>query len=45
VDIEAGKIIVNGEKELEFVPVPPFMMEILEAGGLREYIKQNRAKW
>ena len=45
VDIEAGKIIVNGEKELEFVPVPPFMMEILEAGGLREYIKQNRTKW
>jgi 3-isopropylmalate/(R)-2-methylmalate dehydratase small subunit len=45
VDIEAGKIIVNGEKELEFVPVPPFMMEILEVGGLREYIKQNRDKW
>ena len=45
VDIEAGKIIVNGEKELEFVPVPPFMMEILEVGGLREYIKQNRSKW
>ena len=45
VDIEAGKIIVNGKKELEFVPVPPFMMEILEVGGLREYIKQNRDKW
>ena len=45
VDIEAGKIIVNGEKELEFIPVPPFMMEILEVGGLREYIKRNRAKW
>jgi len=45
IDISAGKIIVNGEKELEFVPVPEFMMEILEVGGLREYIKQNRAKW
>ena len=45
VDIEAGKIIVNGKKELEFIPVPPFMMEILEVGGLREYIKQNRDKW
>ena len=45
VDNEAGKIIVNGKKELEFVPVPPFMMEILEVGGLREYIKQNRDKW
>ena len=45
VDIEAGKIIVNGKNKLEFVPVPPFMMEILEVGGLREYIKQNRDKW
>lgn len=45
VDLAKGKIIVNGEKELSFVPVPEFMMEILEAGGLREYIKQNRAKW
>jgi len=45
IDISAGKIIVNGEKDLEFVPVPEFMMEILEVGGLREYIKQNRNKW
>ena len=45
IDISAGKIIVNGEKDLEFVPVPEFMMEILEVGGLREYIKQNREKW
>ena len=45
VDLAKGKIIVNGKKELSFVPVPEFMMEILEAGGLREYIKQNRAKW
>lgn len=45
IDNSAGKIIVNGEKELAFVPVPPFMMEILQVGGLREYIKQNRDKW
>lgn len=45
VDISAGTIIVNDEKELEFIPVPEFMMEILEIGGLREYIKQNRDKW
>jgi 3-isopropylmalate/(R)-2-methylmalate dehydratase small subunit len=45
IDISKGKIIVNGEKELEFVPVPEFMMEILKVGGLREYIKQNRDKW
>jgi len=45
VDLVNGKIIVNGVKELEFKPVPGFMMEILRASGLREYIKKNRAKW
>jgi len=45
VDLAKGKIVVNGEKELDFVPVPEFMMEILEDGGLREYIKKNRDKW
>jgi 3-isopropylmalate/(R)-2-methylmalate dehydratase small subunit len=44
IDISEGKIIVNSE-ELEFIPVPEFMKEILDAGGLREYIKENRAKW
>ncbi len=45
VDLSAGKIIINGSKELSFTPVPEFMMEILSIGGLREYIKENRAKW
>ena len=45
VDLVEGTIIVNGTKTLSFVPVPEFMMEILAAGGLREYIKQNRDKW
>lgn len=45
VDLTAGKIIINGTKELSFTPVPEFMMEILSIGGLREYIKENRAKW
>lgn len=45
VDLAKGKILVNGSKELDFVPVPNFMMKILDAGGLREYIKDNRDKW
>jgi 3-isopropylmalate/(R)-2-methylmalate dehydratase small subunit len=45
VNMSKGKIIVNGMKELDFVPVPEFMMEILETGGLREFIKKNRDKW
>ena len=45
IDLAKGKIIVNGCKELDFVPVPSFMMQILDAGGLRDYIKENRNKW
>ncbi len=45
VDLVEGTIIVNGTKTLSFVPVPEFMMRILAAGGLREYIKKNKAGW
>lgn len=45
VDLIAGKIVINGSKELRFTPVPEFMMNILSIGGLREYIKANKAKW
>jgi 3-isopropylmalate/(R)-2-methylmalate dehydratase small subunit len=45
INLAEGKIIVNGEKKLDFVQVPKFMMEILETGGLRDYIKKNRNKW
>ena len=45
IDLSEGLIIVNEGKQLLFKPIPQFMMEILEADGLREYIKKNRAKW
>ena len=45
VALDKGTIIINGTKTLNFVPVPEFMMEILAAGGLREYIKKNKARW
>ena len=45
VALDKGTIIVNGTKTLSFVPAPGFMMEILSAGGLREYIKNNKARW
>jgi 3-isopropylmalate/(R)-2-methylmalate dehydratase small subunit len=45
INLVEGKIIVNNKKTLDFIPVPKFMMDILELGGLREYIKQNRNKW
>ena len=45
VALDKGTIVVNGTKTLSFVPVPEFMMEILAAGGLREYIKNNKSRW
>jgi 3-isopropylmalate/(R)-2-methylmalate dehydratase small subunit len=45
IDLTKGKIIINDVKELSFSPVPEFMMNILNSGGLREYIKKNRKDW
>ena len=45
IDLSTGKIIINDVKELSFSPVPEFMMNILNSGGLREYIKKNRKDW
>lgn len=42
--VDAG-IITVGSRRLRFKPVPEFMQRILGAGGLREYIKQNRDSW
>ena len=44
IDVDAG-IITVGSRRLRFNPVPEFMQRILGAGGLREYIKQNRDSW
>ena len=45
IDLTGGKIIINDVKELSFSPVQEFMMNILNSGGLREYIKKNRKDW
>jgi len=45
IDLEAGTIRVNDAKTAKIKPVPAFMQSILDAGGLREYIKQNRDLW
>ena len=42
VDMENGLIISESGKEIEFKKLPPFMLEILESGGLISYLrKQN----
>jgi 3-isopropylmalate/(R)-2-methylmalate dehydratase small subunit len=45
IDTDSGTITVNGSRSLRFKPVPEFMQSILDAGGLREYIKAHRGDW
>ncbi len=45
IDTDAGTVTVNGSRSLRFKPVPEFMQSILDAGGLREYIKAHRGDW
>ena len=41
VDMENGIIISEKGKEIEFKKLPPFMLEILESGGLINYLKEK----
>lgn len=41
VDMEKGIIISESGKEYEFKKLPPFMLEILEVGGLINYLKNK----
>lgn len=41
VDMEKGLIISESGKEIEFKKLPPFMLEILESGGLISYLKKQ----
>lgn len=41
VDMENGIIISEKGKEIEFKKLPPFMLGILESGGLINYLKEK----
>ena len=41
VDMEKGIIISESGEEYEFKKLPPFMLEILESGGLINYLKKQ----
>jgi 3-isopropylmalate/(R)-2-methylmalate dehydratase small subunit len=45
IDLTKGEITVNDAEKLSFKPIPEFMMQILSSGGLRNYIKENKANW
>lgn len=40
IDFEKGEIILN-DKKIEFAPLPDFIKEILDSGGLIPYIKKK----
>ena len=42
VDMEKGTITNGNGESITFKKLPPFMMEILEQGGLIEYLKNKR---
>ena len=42
VDMENGLITNSNGETVEFKKLPPFMLEILEQGGLIEYLKNKR---
>ncbi len=42
VDMDKGTITASNGEIIEFKKLPPFMMEILEQGGLIEYLKNKQ---
>lgn len=42
VDMDEGTITASNGKTMTFKKLPPFMLEILEQGGLIEYLKNKR---
>ena len=42
VDMENGTITSSSGEEITFKKLPPFMLEILEKGGLIEYLKDKK---
>jgi 3-isopropylmalate/(R)-2-methylmalate dehydratase small subunit len=42
VDMDEGTITTSGGDKITFKKLPPFMLEILEQGGLIEYLKNKR---
>lgn len=45
IDLKNGKVYnITQNRNYSFLPIPPFMLELLEVGGLMEYAKRELAK-
>ncbi len=42
VDGDVGKIVLSGGRTLTVTPIPPFMQELIEDGGLMQHIAKKR---
>ena len=45
IDTTTGTITVNGKKKLEIKPLPEFMVQLLDDGGLVPYLKKHLDSW
>jgi len=46
IDLTGGKVVnMSTKKELDFVPLPGFMVEVLGEGGLVPYIRNHMDEW
>ena len=46
IDLTGGKVVnATTGKELDFVPLPDFMVEVLDEGGLVTYIRNHLDEW
>ena len=46
IDLTGGKVVnATTGKELDFVPLPGFMVEVLDEGGLVTYIRNHLDEW
>ncbi|MBU5628115.1 3-isopropylmalate dehydratase small subunit [Oscillibacter sp. MSJ-2] len=41
IDMDGGKVVVNGERELDCQALSPIMQRILQSGGLASYLKEK----
>ncbi len=45
IDTATGTITINGKEKLKIKPLPEFMIQLLNEGGLAPYLKKHMKEW
>ena len=45
IDTSTGTITINGKEKLKIKPLPEFMIQLLNEGGLAPYLKKHMKEW